>query len=114
MARNLGGSTGIAALATLLSRRKQFHSSRLGEAISLYNPLTQQRIEQLTQGFLSKGSFPGQAHEQAIATIDKAVRTQVNIMAYNDCFYFMGCALLFSAMLMLFFKKARPKSGAGH
>ena len=115
MARNLGGSTGIAALATLLARREQLHSSRLGEAISLYNPLTQQRIEQLTQAFLGKGSFPVQAHDQAIAAIDKAVRTQANIMAYNDCFYFMGCALLFSAVLVLFFKREKPKGGAaGH
>ncbi|MGB3789268.1 MAG: DHA2 family efflux MFS transporter permease subunit [Phormidesmis sp.] len=116
MARNLGGSTGIAALATLLSRREQFHSNRLGEAISLYSPLTQQRIDQLTQNFASRGSFPGQAHDQAIAAISNTVRTQSTIMAYNDCFYFMGWALMISALLVLLFKNATPRSGppAGH
>lgn len=115
MSRNLGGSTGIAALSTLLSRREQFHSSRLGESISLYNPLTQQRIEKMTQFFASQGSFPGQAHDQAIATIDLAVRKQATIMAYNDCFYFMGWALMVSALLVLLFKKAKPTGGpAGH
>ena len=116
MARNLGGSTGIAALSTLLSRREQLHSNRLGEAISLYNPLTQQRIDQLTQAFAGRGSLPGQAHDQAIAALSNTVRTQSTIMAYNDCFYFMGWALLASAILVLFFKKARPRSGppAGH
>ena len=115
MARNLGGSTGIAALSTLLSRREQIHSSRLGDYISLYNPLTQQRIDQLTQSFLSRGSFPGQAHDQAIATMSQTVRTQATIMAYNDCFYFMGWALLLSAILVLFFKQTKPGGGAaGH
>ncbi len=115
MARNLGGSTGIAALSTLLSRREQLHSNRLGEAISLYNPLARQRIEQLTQSFASRGSFPGQAHDQAIAAIDLAVRKQATIMAYNDCFYFMGWALILSAVLVLFFRQAKPKGGpVGH
>lgn len=49
MMRNLGGSMGIAALSTLLSRREQFHSSRIGEAVSLYNPQTQQRLDNLIQ-----------------------------------------------------------------
>ncbi len=114
MARNLGGSTGIAALSTLLSRREQLHSNRLGESISLYNPLTQQRIEQLTQLFASRGSFPGQAHDQAIAALDQTVRTQATIMAYNDCFYFMGCALLASALLVLLLQKAKPGLSAAH
>jgi hypothetical protein len=38
--RNLGGSIGIAAIATLVTQREQFHSNRLGEAISMYNPAT--------------------------------------------------------------------------
>jgi MFS transporter, DHA2 family, multidrug resistance protein len=44
MMRNLGGSFGIAALGTLLTQREQFHSNRLGDSVSIYNPATQQRI----------------------------------------------------------------------
>lgn len=55
MARNLGGSIEIAALSTLETRREQFHSNRLGEAISLYNPQTQQRIDRMTQLFMGFG-----------------------------------------------------------
>lgn len=53
MIRNLGGSIGIAILATLMTRWEQFHSNRIGEALSLFDPETQQRIEQLTQTFIS-------------------------------------------------------------
>lgn len=112
MMRNLGGSMGIAALSTLLTRREQFHSNRIGEAISLYNPQTQQRIEQLTQFFTSRGSPSAVAHEQAIQQIANTVRREAYIMAYNDCFYFIGFALLLTGLLLLFCKKVKAGNTA--
>ena len=56
MMRNLGGSMGIAALSTLLTRREQFHSNRIGESVSLYNAQTRQQIEQLTQILINRGT----------------------------------------------------------
>lgn len=109
MMRNLGGSVGIAALSTLLTRREQFHSNRVGEAISLYNPATQERINQLTQFFISRGSDPGTARDQALKGIANTVRTESYVMAYNDCFYFVGIALLLCGLALLFTKK--PKAG---
>ncbi len=76
MMRNLGGSIGIAALATLLTRREQLHSNRLGDSISLYDPNTQQRIEQLTQYFISRGADMATAHDRAIASISNLVRRE--------------------------------------
>jgi DHA2 family multidrug resistance protein len=112
MMRNLGGSIGIAILATLITRREQFHSNRIGEAVSLYSPETQQRIEQLTQNFISKGSDPTTAHNQAIAAISNIVRREAYVMAYNDGFYFVGFALLVSGLALLFCKKVKAGAGA--
>jgi len=112
MMRNLGGSMGIAALATLLTRREQFHSNRLGEGISLYDPNTQQRIEQLTQYFISRGADMATAHDRAIQTLSNLVRREAYVMAFNDCFYFIGVALLVSGLAIIFFKKAKPTGGA--
>lgn len=115
MMRNLGGSLGIAALATLLTRREQFHSNRLGEAISLYDPQTQQRIEQLTQYFVSRGADLSTAGQQAIASLENIVRREAFVMAFNDCFYFIGMTLLLSGIAVLFFKKVKAGGGAmGH
>lgn len=107
MMRNLGGSIGIAILSTLLSRREQFHSSHIGEAISLYNPETQQRLDQLMQTFISRGSDAITAKAQAIATIDNLVRREAYTMAYNDCFYFMGFSLLICGLALIFCKKVK-------
>jgi MFS transporter, DHA2 family, multidrug resistance protein len=115
MARNLGGSLGIALLGTLQSIRERFHSERLGEAISLANPITSDRLNQLTQLFLSRTSDPMQAENQAYALLDSLVRREANVIAYNDCFYFMGCALFLSAFLVIFFKRIKPTwEAAGH
>jgi MFS transporter, DHA2 family, multidrug resistance protein len=112
MMRNLGGSIGIASLATLLTNREQFHSNRLSDSVSLLNPATQERINQLTQYFVSRGSDLSTAQEQAIKSIDGVVRREANVMAFNDCFYLIGIALLVSGIAILFFKKIKPKGSA--
>ena len=113
MTRNLGGSLGIACLSTLLTQREQFHSNRLGESVSLYSLQTQERIEQMTQAFISKGTNAYTAHDQAIATIGNLVRREAYVMAFNDCFYFIGMGLLLSGVAIFFLKKVTIAGGGG-
>ncbi|MEH2364795.1 MDR family MFS transporter [Nostoc sp.] len=110
--RNLGGSIGIAALDTLLTRREQFHSERIGEAVSLYNLSTQQRLEQMTQFFVNQGSDLGTAYEQALSVISNMVQRESYVMAYNDCFYSIGITLLLSSLLLLFCKNVKANNRA--
>jgi MFS transporter, DHA2 family, multidrug resistance protein len=112
MMRNLGGSIGIAALATLLTRREQFHSNRLGESISLYDLNTQERLNQLTQYFVSRGADLATAQQQALGAIDNIVRREAYILAFNDCFYFIAMALLLSGLAILFFKRVKATGSA--
>ncbi|MDF5723257.1 MAG: MDR family MFS transporter [Rhizonema sp. PD37] len=112
MMRNMGGSMGIAALKTLLTRREQFHSQRLGELVSSYSPQTQQRIDQLTQYFISHGSDPNTAQNQALQGIANTVRREAYVIAFNDCFYFIGIGLFVSAIALLFCKKVKSGGGA--
>ncbi len=107
MMRNLGGSIGIAAIATLLTNRQQFHSNRLGEAVSIYSPAVQERLQQMTQYFVSQGADLATAQQQAIAAMSNMVRREAYVMAFNDCFYFIACALLLSGITVLFLKKVK-------
>ncbi len=113
MMRNLGGSFGIAILATLLTQREQFHSNRLGEGVSLFDPATQQRVDELTQLFVSQGLDSATAQSQAFRSIAGIVSRESYVMAFNDCFHFIGFALLLSGVAVLFFKKVNPNAGAG-
>lgn len=111
MMRNLGGSIGTATLATLVTSREQLHSERLGESISLYNPATNQRLDQLTQYFASRGADLPAAQSQAISQLDAIVRQQAYIMAFNDCFHFLALTLLLSGIAILFIKHVKT---SGH
>ncbi|MCC5622068.1 hypothetical protein [Nostoc sp. CHAB 5715] len=95
-----------------LTNREQFYSNRLGDTVSLYNPETQQRIDQMTQYFVSRGADLSTAQNQAIAYISNIVRREAFVMAFNDCFYFIGIALLISGLAILFFKKVKATGGA--
>jgi DHA2 family multidrug resistance protein len=112
MMRNLGGSLGIAAIATLLTRREQFHFLRLGESVSLLSSATQQRIDQLTQLFISRGSDIVTAQQQAIAALSNMLHKQSLIMAYGDCFYVMALLLLSGILAVLLLRKAAPSTNA--
>ena len=111
MTRNLGGSIGIALLATTLTNREHFHSARLGESISLYAAPTQLRIDQLTQSFISQGVDPVTAGNQALFAIDRLVRRESYIMAYNDGFWIMGVVLLSCIAALWFANKVKAPSG---
>lgn len=113
MTRNLGGSVGIALLATTLTNREHFHSARLGEAVSMAAPATQTRIDQLTQGFMGAGMDPATAANQAIAAIDRIVRRESFVMAYNDAFLIVGVVLLAACIPLWFADKVKSPGGAG-
>ena len=111
MTRNLGGSIGIALLATTLTNREHFHSARLGESISLYAAPTQLRIDQLTQSFISHGVDPVTAGNQALFAIDRLVRRESYIMAYNDGFWIMAVVLISCIAVLWFANKVKAPSG---
>jgi DHA2 family multidrug resistance protein len=113
MTRNLGGSIGIALLATSLTNREHFHSARIGEAVSLASSATQTRLDQLTQAFIAQGIDPATAANQAIAAIDRIVRRESFVMAYNDGFWIVGVILLAAILPLWFADKVKSPGGAG-
>lgn len=108
MLRNLGGSIGIAVLATQLDWREKLHSMRLGESVSIYNLATQERLDTLTQGFLARGFDPVTASHQALAALANTVRREAFVMAYSDGFFLLGVAL---AAMIAFVWFCRPVKG---
>jgi len=113
MTRNLGGSIGIAMLATMLTNRQHFHSERVGEAVSLLSDATQSRLDQMTQGFIAAGIDPATAGSQAIAAIDRIVRRESYVMAYNDGFLMMAGVLFACIVVLWFADKTKSPSGGG-
>ncbi len=113
MTRNLGGSIGIALLATSLSQREHFHSARLGESVNLFAAATQARLDQLTQTFIGRGFDAATAANQALTAVDGLVRREAYVMAYNDGFFIVGAILLGCIVPLWFADKVIVVSGGG-
>jgi DHA2 family multidrug resistance protein len=113
MTRNLGGSVGIAMLATTLTNREHFHSAVIGESVSSFSAATQLRLDQLTQTFVAAGVDPATAASKAIGVIDRLVRREAYVMAYNDGFVIMAVFLFACVGALLFADKIKAPSGPG-
>jgi MFS transporter, DHA2 family, multidrug resistance protein len=113
MMRNLGGSIGIAALETFVTKREQFHSNVITTHVSLVNEATRQRIAALQGYFMANGtSDAGTAWHAAVVQIGRTVRAQSYLLAYSDAFFLMGAALLVALVTSMGMRKSSG-SGAG-
>ncbi|MBA2590513.1 MAG: DHA2 family efflux MFS transporter permease subunit [Alphaproteobacteria bacterium] len=110
--RNLGGAIGTAVIATIITKREQYHSNIIGHSVTLYADATRERIARLTDYFLSHGvSDTAVAQKKAIAAIGSAVHRQALIMGFSDGFGVIGMVLLLAGVAILFARKVA--SGAG-
>ena len=55
MLRNLGGAIGTATLATIITKREQFHSNIIGQSVTLGREEVRTRIAQMTDYFMAHG-----------------------------------------------------------
>src|SRR6201995_3572647 len=103
VARNLGGSMGVALVQTVLAQRQQFHQSRLIEHTAPSDIGYQQTIDTMTRFFRAQGSNASDARSQAIAWIGQTVQQQVDLLAYIDVFRALAIvgALVFAVALTL-------------
>jgi len=99
LARQLGGSAGIAALSTYLAQQSSLHRAALVEKVTAYNPLAQARLSGYQHFFLSKGASLAIAHKQAFAAMDGVITGQSFLLAFQDAFLMIG--LIFAAMMPL-------------
>jgi DHA2 family multidrug resistance protein len=109
--RQLGGSFGIALLATLVDRRMQFHDARLSESISLYNPATQERLNQIQTGMAAHGMTPDAAQKAAYQVINKLVQGQAAVLTYIDVFHTIAYVGFAGLVMLFFFKRVKAAPG---
>lgn len=114
MTRNLGGSVGLALLATMLTNREHLHSARLGESVTMLAAATRSRLDALSAGFSAKGLDAAGASQKAIGVVDLLTRKQAYMMAYNDAFLVMA-AVLFGCIFILWLADGvKSPSGGGN
>ncbi|HYM33142.1 MAG TPA: DHA2 family efflux MFS transporter permease subunit [Candidatus Cybelea sp.] len=113
LSRNLGGSFGIALVATVLSRRAQVHQNFLVEHVAPGNPAYDTTIAHMQQVFAIHGSAAGKALAQAQTMLYGMLQAQANMLAFIDDFRLLG--VLFILMIPVAFlmrEGAAPRTGA--
>jgi DHA2 family multidrug resistance protein len=112
LARNMGGSSGIAICTTVIARREQFHQQRLVENLSSLNLPYQSALAGAKQLFINNGANSTQAAAQAQGMIYNSMQQQAAMLSFNEVFWVLGVAFLAVIPLLFLMKKTGPVKGA--
>jgi MFS transporter, DHA2 family, multidrug resistance protein len=101
MARNLGGSIGLALLGVFIDRRIEAHADAIRESVNANSQLLQERLASQAAAFVDRGGDAAYAQQQAIGQLGVQIHQQAMVMTYSDCFWILGVGLLFLLPLVL-------------
>jgi len=111
LARNIGGSFGIANVVTLLARRQQFHQGILVSHMTPFDSAYQAIINGSARVLFVAGSNSTDALAQAHGMAYGFLQRQATMLAFGDVFWIMGLMFLILVPLMFLMKKSRSRGG---
>ncbi|MBV8669559.1 MAG: DHA2 family efflux MFS transporter permease subunit [Candidatus Eremiobacteraeota bacterium] len=113
LTRTLGGSIGIAIIATGLVNRQRFHFERFGESVTQFDVATRQRLAQLTAGVGSHGGPTGLVNAKATAVLSLQLTQQAYISAFDDIALALAAIFFLTSLLIPMFKTERAHMQQG-
>ena len=109
MMRQLGGSFGIAAITTFMSRQNIVHRNALVSHLDVNNRNVQQRVLAMQHGFMAKGIPANIALSDSYKALDYTVMKQASVLAYMDVFLWLGVMFLICVPFVLLVKGNKKK-----
>ena len=110
MARNLGGSVGLALLGVYIDRRNAFHDAVIRDSVTANSVIGQDHMAATSAGFLAQAGDKAYASLQALGQLAGEMQQQASVITFSETFHVLGIALLLTIPLALFLR--RPKVGA--
>jgi DHA2 family multidrug resistance protein len=108
--RQLGGSLGIAVMATLLTRFIVTQKSLLTDHIVAGDPAVQSRLAMMARGLIARGVEPGSAKAAALAILDRQVTAQANVLAFSKIYLLSGLLLVGALPVLLLFRTGKGRT----
>lgn len=105
--RNLGGSVGIAAATTMVSRGAQAHQALMVGHLAPDQPAYRDLLA-AQRALLAPGLGSVTAARQAVARAYALLIRQATLVAYVDTFRRLGFLCLFSVLLLLLLGRVAP------
>lgn len=110
--RQLGGSFGIAGIATLLGRYTSQFRQVLADHLVAGDPTTMTRVGQLTNGMIARGADPWTARQRALTIIDHQLTAQASVIAYSRIYVLSALLILALIPLLLLVRQTKSSAGA--
>jgi DHA2 family multidrug resistance protein len=107
MMRQLGGSLGVAVIATFVQYRSWEHRQDMLRYVTPYDFALRQRLDMIIHGLMARGSSFVEAQRQAYAAIEGIVSRQAFLLTYMDAFRIVGVFFICCMPLLLLFKTRR-------
>ena len=111
LSRQLGGSFGIAILATYLTVHTQYHRVDLLTNEYAGNPLVEERLRLLTANLAAHGYGPDAAHRGALALLDQQTMRQASMLSYNDAWMLLLITFIVVSPAIFFLRPHGPRTG---
>jgi len=105
--RNMGGSVGIATVATMLSRNAQVQYITLGAHLTPFDPAVRGFLNQIRGAFVGRGLDFSTATQAAYAAMSGMVQRQALMVSFVQLFRML--AIVFALLVPLVFVMKRPK-----
>ena len=105
--RQLGGSLGIAIMATMLSRLTKVEKAVLTDHVGSYDAATLERLAGLTRGLIARGIDAGTAGQQALQILDRQISAQASVLAFSRLYLVSGVLLVAALPLLLIWRTGR-------
>ena len=109
--RNTGGSIGIAAVTTMLARGGQIHQAAMVSHLTPYDPMFQQRMQQLTSAMAAQSDSVTGA-QQAYGAVYGTLVKQATLMSYIDDFRLLAFLCVLCVPVVFLFKRVRAGKAA--
>jgi DHA2 family multidrug resistance protein len=116
LARNWGGSFGVAFITTVHERRTDLHTDRLAQSADFSSPLFHARTDSLAKTFEHLGFSHFDSLQHAQGMLYNQLNQQASLIGFMDCFRMMAIVALIGIPLALVTKNFRPggKPSGGH
>ncbi|WP_027818530.1 MDR family MFS transporter [Paraburkholderia bannensis] len=117
MARNLGGSIGLAIIGTLIDRRETYHTAVLRESLSANSLIGQERLASGAANWFAQTGDMAYSQMRSLGQIATQIQQQSTVITYSETFWVLGIALAACVPLALLLKKPQPgvkAPSAGH
>jgi DHA2 family multidrug resistance protein len=109
LARNIGGSVGIAMVTTLVARRSQIHQDTLSTHVTRYDPQFRGALAGMSSNLFHSGLSRSGAMHQSYGRLYGLVQRQAAAQAYVDTVWLLGAVCLCMIPLIFLMKKNDPR-----